>query len=262
MEIGRFARPRGLEEALELIVEQKGLPVAGGAWLHLGARKIDLAVDLSACGLRYILDRGENVEIGAMATARDLETSPVLEVNFGQLFRTTLAHIVGVQLRNVVTAGGTVAGKYGFSDLNTLLLALDAKVVMHGGPAVDMASFLAAPRDTPFLLEKIIVPKKTRAAFQSLRITNNDFAVLNACAALRDGSWRLTVGSRPASARLCPGAAAILEKSMRIDEAAARLAGEMAAEEVSFGDDTRGSASYRKSLCPTLMRRAILEACR
>ena len=262
MEISRFDHPQGLEEAYGLIVEQKGLPVAGGGWLHLGTRKIELAVDLSGCGLRYVVHSGDIVEIGAMATLRDLETSPVLEAAFGRLFSAALGHIVGVQLRNVVTAGGTVAGKYGFSDLNTVLLALDAKVVMHGSHAVDMASFLSAPRDIPFLLEKIIIPTKARAAFESLRIANNDFAVLNACASSREGSWRLAVGSRPASARLCPGAAAVLEKSDQIDEAAARRAGEMAANELSFGDDTRGSAGYRKSLCAVLVRRAILEACR
>lgn len=260
MEFGHFARPRKLEEAYELIIGQKGLPVAGGGWLHLGTRKVELAVDLSACGLRYINDSGDTIEIGAMATARDMETSPILKISHGDLFAKALGHIVGVQLRNLVTAGGTVAGKYGFSDLITVLLALDTKVVLYGRETQNIANFLSSPRDTPFLIEKLILPKKGRAAFQSLRIANNDFAVLNACTAFQDGAWRLAVGARPAAARLCIGAAALLGAVGYPDEAAARLAGQTAAEETAFGDDTRGSAQYRKSLCSVLTRRAILEA--
>jgi CO/xanthine dehydrogenase FAD-binding subunit len=34
-------------------------------------------------------------------------------------------------------------------------------------------------------------------------------------------------------------------------------AGAAAAEELTFGDNTRGSAAYRKALCKTLVKRAI-----
>lgn len=262
MVIGRYARPEGLEKALDLVVGQNGVPVAGGAWLHLGTKRIDLAVDLSDCGLRFIADCGDTVEIGAMATARDLETSELLRASFGPVFQHGVEHIVGVQLRNLITIGGTVAGKYGFSDLITLLLALDAEVVLYGREAVDMNTFLTASRDAPFILEKIIIRKHAISSFTSLRIANNDFAVLNACAAFREGVWRIAVGARPQAARLCPGAAAILGNVPQPDEAAALLAGHAAASELKFGDDTRGSSGYRKSLCSVLVKRAILEACR
>jgi CO/xanthine dehydrogenase FAD-binding subunit len=262
MVIGRYVRPEGLEEAYDLVVRQKGIPVAGGAWLHLGTKRVELAVDLSDCKLRFVSDCGDAVEIGAMTTARDLETSELLTENFGPVFHHGVEHIVGVQLRNIITVGGTVAGKYGFSDLITLLLALDAQVVLYGREALDLVTFLTAPRDTPFLLEKIIIRKKAKAAFTSLRIANNDFAVLNACASFCGGEWRVAVGARPQVARLCPGAAAILGKVSQPDEAAARLAGDAAASELSFGDDTRGSSEYRRSLCSVLVRRAVLEACR
>ncbi len=167
MVIGRYECPAGLEEAYDLVAGHKGTPVAGGAWLHLGSKHIELAVDLSSCGLRFIADQGDFVEIGAMTTARDLETSEILQTYFGPLFKHAVEHIVGVQLRNLITLGGTVAGKYGFSDLMTALLALDARVVMFGREAVELSSFLASVRDVPFLLEKVLVRKNVQSAFAS-----------------------------------------------------------------------------------------------
>ncbi len=260
MLIGRYECPGGLKEAYDLVAGHKGTPVGGGAWLHLGSKRIELAVDLAGCGLRFIADKGDFVEIGAMATARDLETSGVLQACFGSQFRRAVEHIVGVQLRNLISLGGTVAGKYGFSDLITLLLALDARVVLFGREAVDLSVFLTSARDIPFLLEKVIVHKNVKSSFMSLRIANNDFAVLNACAAFREGSWRVAVGARPAAARLSINAATALGNDPCPDMPAARLAGEAAAEELSFGDDMRGSSDYRKSLCAVLVRRAILGA--
>ena len=260
MDIGRYERPKAIEEAYTLITEEHGLPVAGGAWSRLMAKSVPLAVDLSDLGMRYIRDTGESVEIGAMSTARDAELSSLLAAEFGTVFRDATSHLVGVQLRNIITVGGSVAGKYGFSDMNTVLLALDAELCFYAGDRLDMGRFLAAPRDKPFLLEKIAARKGARAAFKSLRVTANDFAILNACAAYREGAWRVAVGARPAAARLSLEAARALGDRGRASEAAARRAGDAAAAELAFGDDTRGSAAYRRSLCAVLVKRAILEA--
>ncbi|HWR12191.1 MAG TPA: FAD binding domain-containing protein [Rectinemataceae bacterium] len=263
MEIGRYERPKTMDEAYSLIVGQRGLPIAGGAWTHLAVKKAALVVDLSDLDLRYIRDSGDAIEIGAMATARDLEISPLLTANFGNLFREATSHLVGVQLRNVITAGGTVAGKFGFSDLVTALTALNASLCFYGAGCADMAGFLTAPRDKPFLLEKIVVKKGAAAAFQSLRATANDFAILNACAAFVEGAaWRVAVGARPAVSRLSPAAAEILGREGAPGVETAGRAGAAAAAELSFGEDTRGSAEYRRDLCAVLVKRAVMEASR
>lgn len=258
MEIGSYMRPKSMDEAYSLIVEKRGMPIGGGAWMHMAARKTALAVDLSELGLRYIRDAGDAIEIGAMATARDIEISPLLSAGFGSLFRDATSHIVGTQLRNVITAGGTVAGKYGFSDLVTVLVALNASLHFHRAAQVPIPQFLAAPREAPFLLEKILIGKSARAAFQSMRATNNDFAILNACAAFSDGGWRIAVGARPQAARLSAAASAALGGDATPTPEKATHAGEAAAAELSFGEDTRGSAEYRRALCAVLVKRAVL----
>ena len=258
MQIGSYTRPKNLDEAYSLIVEKRGMPIGGGAWMRTTARKVDLAVDLSKLGLRYITAVGNEIEIGAMATARDIEMSSLLLAGFGSLFKDAMSHIVGVQLRNLITAGGTVAGKYGFSDLMTVLVALNASLCFHGAGEVPMPEFLAAPRETPFLLEKIRVRKGAKAAFQSLRATNNDFAILNACAAFVDGRWRVAVGARPQAARLSEAASAALGGDARPSPEMAARAGDAAAAELSFGEDTRGSAEYRRAICAVLVKRAVM----
>jgi len=258
MEIGSYLRPKSMEEAYSLIVEKRGMPIGGGAWMHMAARKTALAVDLSGLGLRYIREAGDAIEIGAMATARDIEISPLLSAGFGSLFRDATSHIVGVQLRNVITAGGTVAGKYGFSDLVTVFVALNASLHFHGAAQVRMPQFLAAPREAPFLLEKIRIRDGARAAFLSLRATNNDFAILNVCATFAEGAWRIAVGARPQAARLSAAASAALGGDATPTPEKAIRAGEAAAAELSFGEDARGSAEYRRALCAVLVRRAVL----
>ncbi|HPS14428.1 MAG TPA: FAD binding domain-containing protein [Spirochaetales bacterium] len=277
MEVNHYMRPQTLDEAYSLI-QKGGLPVGGGCWLHMNGRSTDTMVDLCELRLDYIREAGSGdsldlVEIGAMTTARAIETSPLLDDAFHGAFRHATEHLVGVQLRNLITIGGTVAGRYGFSDLITLLLALDARVSLYGQGQMSLGDFLAAPPKGAFLLESIVVAKNPYVSFQSLRITRNDFAVLNAAAAFTAEGWRVVVGARPAAARLCPNAqaacnaactAAHAQGAAMVPPAApssyASAAAKAAAAETLFVSDSRGSADYRRLLCETLVERAITEA--
>ena len=50
-------------------------------------------------------------------------------------------HIVGTQFRNLATIGGSVSGRFGFSDIWTLLLALDADVELYKGGRISLFDF-------------------------------------------------------------------------------------------------------------------------
>ena len=43
-------------------------------------------------------------------------------------FKESLCHIVGVQFRNCATVGGSIYGRYGFSDVLTMFLGMDTWV--------------------------------------------------------------------------------------------------------------------------------------
>ncbi len=260
MEISKYVRPQSLEEAYSLLADKKAFLIGGGAWSRMNSRKVKLAVDLSSLDLRFIKKNGNTIEIGAMTTARDLETSSDLNQAFNGLFQNAVAHIVGVQMRNLITVGGTVGGKFGFSDLNTVLLALDAKVVLYKQGEVDFETFLSGRTDGPALIEKIVIDTdNVHGTYEGVRIARTDFSILNTCAVRRNGEWRVAVGARPGSARLSAKAAELLGSEAKPNEELAKKAGGAAAEELDFGNDVRGTAEYRTSVCRSLVKRAIQE---
>ena len=261
MEISNFVRAQSLEEAYTLIQKQKAFPIGGGAWSRLSPRKVELAVDLESLGLRFIRRAGETLEIGAMTTARDIETSVELKSAYGRLFPDTVAHIVGIQMKNIVTVGGTAAGRYGFSDLNTTLLAIDAEVSLYNEGTVRFEDFLTNRSNGPVLIEKIVIPASgCRGSFKSVRTTVNDFPILNSAAVYYKGIWRIAVGARPGAARLSFEAEKILGSAESPDTAMIEKAAEAATAELSFGSDIRGDSEYRTAVCRTLVRRAVQEA--
>jgi len=257
MNIATYRRPSNLDEAYDLVVKQGAYPLGGGAWSMSVGRPIASAVDLCDLGLRYIRVEGKNIAVGAMATARDLERSSLLADVFGPLFPEALGGIAGVQVRNIVTAGGSVAGRYGFSELLVVLLALDASLVFYNDGTRPLSEYLGAPRGGAFLLEKILLPLDKKASYQGLRHAATDFPVLSVCACRARAGWRIAVGARPGVAAICPGAGASLGSTGSPGEQMALDAGRIAAGELSFGEDLRAGAEYRRSVCSVLVARAI-----
>ena len=127
--IKHYARPQTVPEALRLLREKKSNVALGGMlWLKLQDKTVDTAVDLAGLGLDAIEETPEGWRIGAMVTLRRLETHTGLAAFTGGAMAESVKHIVGVQFRNLATIGGSVFGRFGFSDPLTLLLALDARV--------------------------------------------------------------------------------------------------------------------------------------
>lgn len=53
--IREYAMPETLDEAYTILKSRKGNQILGGcAWLRLGKKRINIAVDLTKCGLDYI----------------------------------------------------------------------------------------------------------------------------------------------------------------------------------------------------------------
>ena len=146
LHILNYERPQTLEEAYQLR-QKKGSAVLGGTgWLRLGEHTLRTAIDLSALGLRYIREEGEAFSIGAYTTLRDLETDERLNAAFDGAFREAVQAIVGVQFRNCATLGGSVYGRFGFSDILTLLLSLRCEVHLYREGWVPVEIFAARGR--------------------------------------------------------------------------------------------------------------------
>ena len=208
--IREYARPATLEEAWQLNQKRPNRVLGGMLWLKMEKISVGTAIDLSALGLDTIEETDTEFAIGAMATLRSLETHAALNAATNGAMREAVRHIVGVQFRNCATVGGSVYGRFGFSDVLTLLLALDCDVELYKAGRMPIAQFAALPYDRDILTHVYI--KKTPGLavhYQSVRATQTDFPILT-CAAARtaDGAYRFAIGARPMKAMLvCPTAA-------------------------------------------------------
>ena len=248
-----YVFPQSLEEAWELLSrDPRNSAVLGGCcWLKMGRRRIRTAIDLSKLGLDKIEVRGGWVEIGAMVTLRQMETSPLLTGRFGGILSRCVADIVGVPFRNTATVGGSVYSRFGFSDVTCALLALDATVVLCHGGEVPLEQFLEGPARVDDILLGVRIRDDGRtAAYETVRRSSTDLPVLAVAASRLGECWRVSVGARPGRAIRAVEAERLLEAG-----AGSAQAGEAAAA-LSFGTNQRGSAQYRRELARVLVRRA------
>lgn len=259
LQIQNLLYAKDLEEAYQTLISENDSVVLGGCgYLRLGSRKINTAIDLTRLNLDFIQKREDTIEIGAMATLRALETHPLTRSLWGGMLADSVSHIVGVQLRNIVTTGGTIAGRYPFSDPITALLALNAKMELFNYGEIDLEEFLESKglRD---IVVKITIPDDGRTgAFRSIRKSKTDYAILNCATATTKNSCRIVVGSRPGKAQRVPEAEEYVQTN-GLDNDTAREAGKIAADSLKFGDNPRGSGEYRKAICPVLVQRCLAE---
>lgn len=257
--INSYLIPETLEEAYNALNEKKNNVILGGcAYLRMGSKRIQTAIDLSKLNLNYINEEENTIEIGAMTTFREIEISPILNKYFDGVLRKSVENIVGVQLRNIVTVGGTVYSKYGFSDFITALLSLDAEVVLHNEGKISLEEYLKGTTKKDILVKVIIKKTRRKAAFQMMRNSRSDYAILNVAVSNDENDWKIVVGARPRGAEIAKEASIYLAKSDKSIEQIEKTA-LIACKELSFGSNTRGSKEYREAISKVLIKRAILE---
>lgn len=239
----QYVTARSLEEAYALNQKKSAVIVAGNMWLRLCGMKKQTAIDLSALGLDRIEETDTELVLGAMVTLRQLETSAA----FGGAFAQAVSPIVGTQFRNTATLGGSVYGRFGFSDVSTLLLALGATVTLYHRGDVPLAQFQQEPWDRD-IITHIRIPKGQRAAVRSVRLTATDFPVLVCAASCGSDGLRLSVGSRPMRAMVAAQGLAPDADEGALERIAAAL---------PLGTNLRASEAYRRKIAPVLLRRAV-----
>lgn len=258
--IRQYVRPQTLEEAYTLCQKRTSVVLGGMVWLKMQNRTVSTAIDLCGLGLDTITEDEENYYIGAMASLRDLELHPGLNALTCGAAAESVKGIVGVQLRNTATVGGSVFARFGFSDVTTLMTALEARVELYGAGVLTMEEFAALPRPTRDILVRIIVPKTARKlVYLSQRNTKTDIPVLTCAAVQRAGETFVVLGARPRNAAIVRDTAGLLKDGITPESAAAF--GARASEELAFGSNSRAGADYRRKVAAVLVRRAVLALC-
>lgn len=270
----QYVRAQSLDEAYELYQKKPNFVLGGMLWLKMKNKTLGTAIDLCDLGLDQIDEDENEFRIGAYATLRQIETHEALNAYTHGAIAESVRHIVGVQFRNVATVGGSIWGRFGFSDVMTIFRALGAKVQLHKAGIMDLDEFAALPRTTRDVLVSVIVPKNAKGVvYLSQRNQSTDFPVLTCAVANRSGRYVAVIGASPYMAEpvwdeygildcladaKTDGNAALTDNSetnAKIDKFA-----EYVAEHIRFGSNIRAGAEYREIICRVLTRRAVTQS--
>ena len=257
----QYVRAKSLDEAYELYQKKNNTVLGGMLWLKMQNKTMGSAIDLCDLGLDRIEEDEKEFRIGAYVSLRQLEKSEALSAYTQGAMAGAMEHIVGVQFRNVATVGGSIWGRYGFSDVLTIFRALGADVRLHKAGRMSLDEFVAFPRTKRDILVEIIVPKCCdRVIYLSQRNTATDFPVLTCAISHGREGWRTAIGARPYMAAVVRNEEMLLpETAEAVTPEAAESYAARVSEQVRFDSNMRAGAAYRKKICRVLVRRALLQ---
>lgn len=242
LKIKEYVRAENLEEAYQLNQSRGSRIIGGMLWLKMSNGQVQKAIDLSRLGLDKIEETDGEFSIGCMTTLRQIEEHPGLDRYTNGAVKECVGSIVGVQFRNLATVGGSIFGRFGFSDVLTLFMALDSYAELYQGGTIPLPEFVKMGRDRDILVRLIVKKTPVKCAYLSYRNTKTDFPVLT-CAVSRDEKGaRAVVGARPGVAVVVP----IVDGDT-----------DAAAETIPMGSNMRAGAAYRSHLAKVLIKRGL-----
>ena len=244
--IDQYVRVQSLEDAWQLNQSKRNRILGGMLWLRLGKNHVNTAIDLCDLGLDKIEETEEAFSIGSMVTLRDIEVHEGLNAYSGHAIANAVKDIVGVQFRNMATVGGSIWGRFGFSDVLTVFQAMDSHVELYKGGIIPLTQFAQMKPDNDILVRLIVKKTPCKVVYASVRNQRTDFPVI-ACAVSRmNGEYRASIGARPSRAVL-------------VHRDNADGFSDFVAENVPTSGNLRGSAEYRTHLIRVLVERSMQE---
>ena len=249
--IQKYVRAQSLEEAWQLNQAKRNRIVGGMLWLRLGRGGVGTAIDLSGLGLDKIEETETEFSIGAMVALRQLEQHVGLNVYCSGAVKNAVKDIVGVQFRNMATIGGSIWGRFGFSDVLTVFLAMDCYVELYKGGTVPLEQFAGMKKDNDILVRLIVKKTPGKVVYTAMRNQRTDFPVLTCALSNIGGVTKAVIGARPAKAMV------IRDENGLMPDGKAFAA--YVAQNAPTDSNIRGSAAYRTHLVRVLVERAAKE---
>jgi CO/xanthine dehydrogenase FAD-binding subunit len=245
-----YQRPKTIPDALKMLARKQPIsyPLGGGTHINRDADEQYAVVDLQALELGNISNEGNLLRVGATTTLQKLLESRGLAED---LYRTIKLEATN-NLRQVATIAGTLVTADGRSPLATLLLALDASLVIMAlnkePQEIKLGNWLPlrVRREYGTLISQVNFPQNVKVAYESIARTPKDQPIV--CAAVaqwHSGRTRLVLGGWGGSPILAldgPEAEGL--------EAAARSA-------YSHAEDEWASEEYRLEMAGILALRCI-----
>ena len=276
-----YYRARSVADAHQLLAKHPGAKLLAGGHSLIPLMKLRLAapsavVDIGRLPeLRGITRHGDVVRIGALTTHAELAASDVLRTAAAALAEAA-ATIGDPAVRNRGTIGGNIAHADPASDLPTVLVALDARVVVagpQGERTIQADRFFTGIMTTALGEDEILLAVDVPAsaggqssAYEKFSHPASRYAVLGAAASVsvKDGrlaAARVALGGLLPHARRAVSVEKALMGSTTTEDAVGAAAKEVTAD---LRDDVTGdiyaSAEYRAAMAPVFIRRAVLTA--
>lgn len=255
--IQKYVRAQSLEEAYQLNQNTRNRVIGGMLWVKMGNGSVNTAIDLCDLGLNRIEETETEFSIGASVTLRQIEMHEGLNAYACGAVKRAVKNIVGVQFRNMATVGGSLWGRFGFSDVMTVFLAMDSYVELYKGGVVPLCQFAQMGYERDILVRLIVKKTPGRFAYQAMRIQRTDFPVLACAVSEMNGEYRAVIGARPGRAMVVRDEKGLLSGS--VTEESAKAFAEFVADRTPTQSNVRGSAAYRTQLIRVLTERAALE---
>ena len=255
--IQKYVRAQSLEEAYQLNQVKNNRIVGGMLWLKMGSGAVNTAIDLCDLGLNTIEETDDEFIIGAMVTLRDLECHEGLNAYTNGAVKASVKDIVGVQFRNMATVGGSIWGRFGFSDVLTFFLSTDCYVELFNGGIIPISEFANMKADNDILVRIIVKKTNGQFVYSSMRNQRTDFPVIACAVSHKDGKYTASIGARPHHAVTVCDEENILANG--INEASADAFAKYVAANIVTGSNTRASREYRTHLVETLTYRNLIK---
>ena len=277
-----YFAPKTIQEACSLALQYKGEAkiIAGGTDLLVEMKRKEVLpkyiIDIKDIPGQddIIYDEKGGLRIGALATIRSIEVSPLIREKFGILAQA--ASKLGTwQVRNRGTIAGNLVTAAPSADTIPALMVLGAKIKIMGADGervVPIENFFTGPLKTVLRPEEILaeihvpnLPPRSGGAYIKHTVRKAmDLAIIGVAALVTmDGDAvsdaRIALGTAAPTAIRARRAEEIL-KGNKISDNLLEKAGQTALEESSPRDSLRASAAYRSKLIKVLVPRAIKQA--
>ena len=278
--------PRDLREAVAILAELGGRarPLAGGTDLLVemreGRTRPGYLVDIK--GLEELkgvtVSEDGVIVIGALTTLRALERSSIIRERL-PILCDTLSQMGSVQIRSRGTIGGNVCNAHASADGTAALLALGARLQLHGPSGsreVAIEEFFAGTHKTVLTPGEVLAhirlpatPPGSGAAYAKFTIRNAmDAALIGVGVFLETeqngavcGAARVslaTTGPKPQRA----ARAEEMLRGERLSEESFTRAAEAAATEANVAGNWRAPEDYSRHLIRVMLPQVAGQACR
>jgi len=272
-------QPRSVDEAVKLLAKHgdEARPIAGGTTLIILMKQRALhypyLVDLqSVSGLDQISRERDGVRIGALATHRSVELSPLIRQEFPAVAE-AFSKIGNVRVRQTASVGGNLAHADYRLDPPPPLLVLGTvinAVGPNGSRSIPIKDFFRGLYETALEPGELIVdvkipfvPPDSKAVYlRYSSLSGNDWPCLGvaALAIRQDGRFqelKLALGGVAATPLLIEGLDLVKDQSL--DDSAIEELLAVVDEQISPSSDMRGSEWYKRKMVRVFVKRAILQ---